>query len=152
MRDTTASDNEVMREWQERPGVVYFFRAGEFIKVGVTSVRKGETYQKAITRRHRGIQTANHEHVELLGVILFTEGGRPAMDAEQREREILNRFAGLSRFKQHSIGAEWLYASDDLLAFIRDNARRPEDLGVATHVGTLAPQVIGPSPFETAIK
>lgn len=104
----------------------------------MTAVRKGETYQKAITRRHKGIQTADREHVKLLGAILFTEGDRPAMDAEQREREILNRFAALSRFKQHTIGAEWSSASDELLAFIRDDARSAKELDVPIHVATPA--------------
>lgn len=154
MKNTSASSNGIMREWQERPGLVYFLRAGDFVKVGVTAVRNGETYQKAIARRHKGIQTANHEHVELLGAILFLEGNRPAMDAEQREREILNRFAALSRFKRHTIGAEWLSVSDDLLAFIRDNAKRPEELGVATDVGTLAADslYLGSTFIETAVK
>ena len=138
MRDTVPSDDPVMRDWQERSGVVYFFRAGGFVKVGMAAVGEGETHKETIVRRQKAIQSANHERIELLGAILFTEGKRPAMDAEHREREIHNQFVGLMRFKQHTVGAEWFAVSDGLLAFIRENAKDADELGLPKHVATLS--------------
>ena len=138
MRDTVPSDDPIMRDWQGRPGVVYFFKAGGFVKVGMAAVGKGETYKEAIVRRLKAIQSANHELLKLLGAILFTEGKLPAMNAEQREREIHNQFAELLRFRQHTVGAEWFAVSDELLAFIHENTKDADELGLPKHVATLS--------------
>jgi hypothetical protein len=37
--------------WQRLPGIVYFFKAGDAIKIGVTAVGNGKTPQEAIKRR-----------------------------------------------------------------------------------------------------
>lgn len=69
---------------------------------------------------------------------MFTEGKRPAMDAEQREREIHNQFVGSMRFRQHTVGAEWFAASDELLAFIRKNAKDADELSLPRLVATFS--------------
>jgi hypothetical protein len=126
--------------WHRLPGLVYFFKAGDAIKIGVTAVGNGKTPQEAIKRRMRQIQSANHESIELLGVISFStrDGNMPTFLAETRERELHIRFAASMRFKQHSVGAEWFTASDDLLAYIRENARTPEVFGLPRVIASRA--------------
>jgi hypothetical protein len=138
MRPPTKSDNPVMRDWHQRPGIVYFFKAGSAIKVGVTTVRQNEDYKLAVKRRQKAIQTHNHELVELLGAILFTDSEEPTFLADAREREIHNQFARHLRFKQHTVGGEWFSASDDLLNYIRSNAQTPDELGLPKTIGILA--------------
>ncbi|MGA7809277.1 hypothetical protein [Bradyrhizobium sp.] len=60
------------------------------------------------------------------------------MDAEQREREIHNQFVGSMRFRQHTVGAEWFAASDELLAFIRKNAKDADELSLPRLVATFS--------------
>jgi hypothetical protein len=138
MKPPNKSSNSLMLEWHQRPGIVYFFRAGRAIKVGVTTVRKNEDYKRAIKRRQRSIQTHNHELVELLGAILFTGGETPTFLADTREREIHNLFVKSSIFKQHTVGGEWFWVSNDLLDYIKANAQTPEELGLEKTIGTLA--------------
>ena len=78
--------------------------------------------------------------MELLGVISFStrDGNMPTFLAETRERELHIRFAASMRFKQHSVGAEWFTASDDLLAYIRENARTPEVFGLPRVIASRA--------------
>jgi hypothetical protein len=130
----TKSDNLIMAAWQKSPGFVYFLRAGNAIKIGVASVPTEKTMAQAISRRFKQIQSSNHERLELLGIIRFEGGERPTLRAETRERELHTQFKSSLRFKMHSIAAEWFNSSDELLAFVQENAEPPEVLGVARHV------------------
>jgi hypothetical protein len=136
MKPPTLSSNEIMLAWYKLPGIVYFFKAGNAIKIGVAAVTKGKTFQDAVTRRMKQIQSANHELVELLGVISFEEGDTPTLLAETLERELHNRFAWSLRFKQHTIGAEWFTSSESLLSYISENAKAPEVLGLPRTIAT----------------
>jgi hypothetical protein len=133
----TKSDNPITAAWQKLPGFVYFIRAGNAIKIGVAAVPAGKTMAQAIGRRFKQIQSSNHECLELLGVIRFQEGERPTLLAETRERELHSQFESSLRFKMHTIAAEWFNASDEILAFAKDNTEAPETLGVPPHVATL---------------
>jgi len=133
-----ATDNALQAAWWGSPGVLYFFGAGNppaAIKIGVAALTKGCTLQKGVMRRLREIQTSNHELIELLGLIHFTEGQYPTRLAEVLERELHLRFASHQLFKPGTRGAEWFRPSVDLLDYIQANARRPEDLGVARFIG-----------------
>lgn len=134
-KETTSS--AILAAWWRCPGVVYFFGAGRppaAIKIGVTAVTKG-TLQICIRRRHEQIQSANHETVELLGLIRFSEGEYPTRLAEVCERELHIRFATLQRFKAHTRGAEWFTPGNELLHYIRDNAETPESLAIPRVIG-----------------
>ena len=119
-----------MLAWHQRRGIVYFFKAGNAIKVGVTTIRQNEDYKSAIKRRQKAIQTHNHELVELLGAIRFNDGDMPTFLAEAKEREIHNQFASDLIFKQHTVGAEWFMSSAPLLDYIKQHASTPEELGM----------------------
>lgn len=91
-----------------------------------------------IERRLSQIQSSNHEPVQLLGVILFTEGEYPMQDAEIRERKLHTEFSHLRRFKEYSRGGEWFTASHELLARIKEIATPPEQLDLPRTVCSLA--------------
>jgi hypothetical protein len=119
--------------WYKRPGVVYFFAAGDppaAIKIGMTTVRtEKDQVQDAdwcacILHRHKQIQSANHETIKLLGVIRFSDGEQPTRDAEKHERELHKRFAALQRFKPYTCGAEWFRPGNKLLDYIEANAEK----------------------------
>jgi hypothetical protein len=79
------TDSEAQAAWWRCPGILYFFAAGNppaAIKIGVAALTKNCAMVDAVKRRFREIQTSNHETVELLGVIAFTEGIYPTRDAE----------------------------------------------------------------------
>jgi hypothetical protein len=141
MKAPKVSDNPIMASWQRLPGFVYFIRASNAIKIGVAAVPNGRTMGQAITKRFKQIQSANHECLELLGAITFQDGERPTLLAETRERELHARFESSLRFKTHTIAAEWFNSSDELLAFVRDNAEPAEALGAPRRVAS--PAVVG---------
>jgi hypothetical protein len=91
---------------------------------------KGKTFQQAIKSRFSAIQTSNHECVQLLGIIRFTEGELPMGSAETLERELHIKLASLQRFKQHTKAAEWFNVSDELLDYIKSMTESPEGLGI----------------------
>jgi hypothetical protein len=124
------SNDPLMEAWYRLPGAVYFFKAGNAIKIGVTSVSKSQTFKEAIKRRHRQLQSANHETVVLLGAILFSEGDKPTLLASIRENELHSQFAASLRFKRYTVGSEWFTSSDQLLDFINENAQSPSDLDI----------------------
>lgn len=91
--------------------------------------------REAVTRRFRQIQTSNHETVELLGIIAFTEGQYPTRLAEVRERELHIQFANLQRFKAGTRASEWFTASRELLSYIREVSTPPEKLKLPRFIG-----------------
>ncbi len=133
------TDSAIQAEWWECPAVVYFFGAGTppvAVKIGVTAVTKNMSLKQAVLRRFRQIQTSNHETVELLGLIRFTEGEFPTRLAEVLERELHHRFAKLQRFAANTIAAEWFTASAELLAYIREHTEPPETLALQKIIGS----------------
>jgi hypothetical protein len=137
-KETTNSS--IQAEWWSCAGLVYFFGAGNpivAIKIGVTALtKKTPSIAEAIRRRHREIQTSNHEAIQLLGLIHFTEGDRPMRSAEILERELHIRFHLLQRFAPHKRAAEWFNASPDLLAYIAQYAQAPEAFSVSRTLHT----------------
>jgi len=122
------------------PGVVYFFGAGKnpliAIKIGMTALTKAKgTLQSCIRQRHEQIQSSNHETIELLGVIRFSDGEYPAWLAEDCEHKLHIQFAARQRFKPHTRGAEWFTPADDILNFIRENTEAPETLSIPRVIG-----------------
>jgi hypothetical protein len=136
MKPPKLSSNAIMMAWYKLPGFVYFFKAGSAIKIGVAAITSGKTLQDAVRRRMKQVQSANHEPVELLGLITFDQGETPTLFAETLERELHIKFDASSRFKQHTIGAEWFNSSEALLSYITDNARKPEALGLPRTLAT----------------
>ena len=121
-----------MEDWWKCPGIVYFFAAGNppiAIKIGVAAITKGDLKQ-AVVRRFRQLQSSNHETLELLGLIRFSEGQYPTRLAEVRERELHTKFVSFLRFKQHYIGAEWFAPAPQLLDYIQNNTELPEALSL----------------------
>lgn len=80
-------------------------------------------------RRLKVIQSANHEPVELLGVIPFNLGEKPLLQAERAEQKLHRRFASSQRFVDWSIGYEWFITSKELLDYIALDATPPEEFG-----------------------
>jgi hypothetical protein len=144
MKPPTIPANPFMLAWYKLPGLVYFFRAGGAIKIGVAAVSKGKTLQDAVTRRMKQIQSANHEQVELLGIIPFETGDMPTFEAETRERELHNQFASSLRFKQHTIGAEWFDSTEGLLSYVSENTKTPDALGLPRTIATRRDTAGGP--------
>lgn len=125
MNPTKDSSNENQLKWWQTPGVIYFLAAGNpaiAIKIGVTT-------RATLLDRMKKAQTHNHEPIELLGVIRFSDGDYPTRDAEDQERILHARFANLCRFKQHTRGAEWFTPSPELLEMITESSIPPETLG-----------------------
>jgi hypothetical protein len=135
-KETT--DSPIQAKWWSCPGVLYFFAAGNppaAIKIGVAALTNGCSLRQGVTRRLKEIQTSNHETVELLGLVHFTEGQYPTRSAEVRERELHVLFAAQQRFTPGSRGAEWFTPSPELLAHIREHTQRPEALNVPRSIG-----------------
>ena len=130
MNPTKDSSNENQLQWWRAPGVLYFFAAGSpaiAIKIGVTT-------RATLLDRMKKTQAHNHEPIELLGVIRFSDGEFPTRDAEDQERVLHTRFNHLRRFKPHTRGAEWFTASPELLEMIAETSIPPETLGFARFV------------------
>jgi hypothetical protein len=116
--------------WYGKAGFIYFVAAGRppvAIKIGVTQ-------QSTLKRRLKSIQSANHEYIELLGVISFSEGDKPLLDAEAAERALHQRFQAYQRFISSSVGSEWFTSSNELIEYISTNCIEPETLGLPRSV------------------
>jgi hypothetical protein len=83
------------------------------------------------------IQLSNHEPLELLGIITFVDGDLPTLQAENRERELHEKFSLLQRFKRYTVGAEWFNLSDDLRAYIKSETSPPEAFQLPRFVASL---------------
>jgi hypothetical protein len=135
-----ASENS--RAWWRCPGFVYFLAAGhppKAIKIGVTAITGRHSLKSALTRRISQIQSSNHELIEVLGVIQFTDGEFPCWDADAKERELHFEFRHLQRFKAYYRGAEWFNPAPDLCARIEAIATTPEALGLPRTFTHLVP-------------
>jgi hypothetical protein len=136
-KETT--DSAAQAAWWSCPGVLYFFAAGNppnAVKIGVAALTRNCTMLEAVTRRFRQIQSSNHETVELLGVIAFTEGQYPTRLAEVRERELHIQFAHLQRFKPGTRASEWFTPSPELLSYIAEISTPPEPLNLPRFVSS----------------
>ncbi len=117
--------HENQLKWWRSPGVIYFFAAGSpaiAIKIGVTT-------RATLLDRMKKAQTHNHEPIELLGVIRFSDGEFPTRDAEDQQRILHARFSHVCRFKLHTRGADWFTATQELLETITETSIPPETLG-----------------------
>jgi hypothetical protein len=136
-KETT--DSPAQAAWWSCPGLLYFFAAGgppNAIKIGISALTKQCTMRDAVKRRFSQIQSSNHDTVELLGVITFTEGQYPTRQAEVRERELHIQFAHLQRFKPGTRASEWFTASQELLSFIAANSTPPEILNLPRFISS----------------
>lgn len=125
MKPTGVSSNERQLAWWACDAVVYFVAAGSppvSLKIGVTT-------WKTVGARLRAIQSANHECIELLGVIPFRGIPQPMKAAEDREREIHLLFSALQRAKPGQRGQEWFTATTELLEFVKTTAQPAADFG-----------------------
>lgn len=114
--------NKYSSPWYSGAGVIYFIAAGSppvAIKIGVAK-------RDGVVRRLRGIQSSNHELIELLGILPFEEGDKPLLQAERREQELHKQFAHLQRIVDGNVGHEWFTAAPELLSFIKTTAVLPE--------------------------
>jgi hypothetical protein len=139
MKPTRSPDGaaESTLAWWRSPGLVYFLSVGEptlAVKVGMLAAGSKGDLVAAVRRRLSQIQSSNHEHVQLLGAIPFTEGEYPTKAAEDIERELHLRFEHLCRFKPGSRGAEWFTADPELLEHIRSISKPPEALNLPRSV------------------
>lgn len=117
-------------DWPFRKGVVYFIGAG---RRPVIAVKIGLTQEGTIERRLRSIQCSNHEPLELLGLI----GPEPMTEVEREEKRLHMLFAPYQRIMDGNVGHEWFTATDDLLAFVKQNTRPPEQFGLPRSVAKL---------------
>ena len=126
MRPTAlSSSNALQLAWWARDAVVYFIAAGKpaiAIKIGVTT-------WATVASRLAALQGANHEPLELLGVIPFREVDQPMKAAEDKERLLHQQFRQLQRTREGNRGYEWFTASEELLRFIQQDATDPDRLG-----------------------
>ena len=112
--------------WYSKPGLVYFIAAG----CPHIAIKIGETQQTTMRNRLKAIQSANHEPVELLGVIRFDSGEKPLLQCELAERALHQRFASTQRLADWTVGYEWFTVSPELLDYIAAHATPPEQLGL----------------------
>src|SRR5437764_15150765 len=84
------------RQSRHAEEVVYFFRAGDAVKIGTT---------RNLERRRRSLATGSAEELQLLGSL---PGGA---DLEQRLHE---------RFERFHVRGEWFQADEEPLAAVRD--------------------------------
>lgn len=144
MKPTRSPDGaaESTLAWWRSPGLVYFLGVGEptlAVKVGMLAAGSKGDLVVAMRRRLAQIQSSNHEHVQVLGAIVFTEGEYPTKAAEDAERELHMKFDPLCRFKPGSRGAEWFTAGPGLLEHIQAVAKPPEALGLPRSVAQRRP-------------
>lgn len=126
--------------WWRCPGLVYFLTVGNpiiAVKIGMLAVTSKTTLRSALVRRLSSIQSSNHELVEVLGVVHFTDGDYPSKDAEDLERQLHNEFQDLAIFKTGTRGAEWFTSAPGLILRIKALTATPESLGLPRAVGTL---------------
>ena len=103
------SSNDSQLKWWRSPGVIYFLAAG----IPATAIRIGVTTRATLLDRMKKTQAHNHEPIELMGVIRFSDGEFPTRDAEDQLRQLHAEFSLLCRFKAHTRGAEWFNPSPE---------------------------------------
>ena len=133
MNSSKDNSADAQLRWWQAPGVIYFLAAGSpaaAIKIGVTT-------RATLLDRMKKTQAHNHEPIELLGVIRFSDGEFPTRDAEDHARRLHCQLAHLCRFKPHTRGSDWFTASPELLAMIAESSISPETLGFPRFVCTL---------------
>jgi hypothetical protein len=138
------SASESTRIWWSNPGLVYFLAVGEpvvAIKIGMLAQAGANNLFDALSRRLAEIQSGNHEHVQVLAAIPFTQGDYPTRDAEARERELHLQFDHHCRFDRGTRGAEWFDADPEILEHVRKIALPPEALGLPRSIGRRRPKV-----------
>jgi hypothetical protein len=125
--------SDIQDAWERSKGAVYFLAAGtppSAIKIGTCKLDQ-------VKKRSLSIQGMNHEVLEILGIIPFTEGERPRADAQKEELLLHKRFANFSRFLGGARSSEWFYPTRELLDHIATSARKPEEFGIPKTVALL---------------
>lgn len=131
-----ASPNTVA--WWRNSGVIYFIAAGEppvALKIGMAAITGNRDLRATVVRRLSQIQSSNHEHIRLLGVIHFTHdsyGEYPTWHADAKERDLHEKFKHLCRFAAYARGGEWFNPDPNLLACIEQISVKPEALHLPT--------------------
>ena len=128
-------------KWWSCPGVVYFLGVGSptiAVKIGMLAITEKLNIQTAVARRIGQMQTSNHEPIQVLGLISFSNCDHPTRQAEIVERELHIKYAHLARFKSGTKGSEWFNSSPELLAEISDISLQPESVGVPRCYATRA--------------
>lgn len=100
--------------YYRKSGLLYFIGAGsppEAVKIGVATNQR-------LLGRLRAVHSTNHRDPVLLGVVPFTIGAMPMLEAERYERELHHYFGAIQLRKAGTIGAEWFAATPELLEFI----------------------------------
>jgi hypothetical protein len=131
MNNKNTEKSKFQSNWENSPGVVYFIAAGRphiAIKIGITT-------KETIQQRLRHIQSANHELIEILGLIVFENGHKPMLQAEAKEKELHNKFKNLQRFKPGWVGSEWFTVNKELIEYIKNHTVSPEELGITSITG-----------------
>jgi hypothetical protein len=132
------------RAWWSCPGVIYFVGAGTptvAIKIGMAAQTARLTLREAVVCRMSAIQSSNHELVDLLGIIHFTNGDHPTRDAEARERELHLEFEHLARFRAGQHGAEWFTASEPMLERVAQLSSPPDVFGLPRNFSARVPEL-----------
>jgi hypothetical protein len=126
MKPTAASStNAHQLAWWAKDAVVYFIAA----RKPAIAVKIGVTTWTTVARRLGALQSANHESLELLGVIPFRHMAQPMKAPEDKERALHQQFRHLQRTREGNRGYEWFTADDELLRFIRSASSKPDEFG-----------------------
>lgn len=128
-------------KWWRCQGVVYFLGVGDpisAIKIGMLAVTETFNFQTAVMRRVGQMQTSNHEPIQILGIIQFSESEFPTRTAEATERELHLKYAHLARFRPGTKGSEWFNCSAELLEEISNISVLPETLGIPRCIAALS--------------
>ena len=120
-------------DWERSKGAIYFLGAGNppsAVKIGTCKLHE-------VKKRILDIQGMNHEVLEVLGIIPFTEGERPRLKADQEEAALHRRFAEITRFASGGRSSEWFYPTPELFDYIAASAKKPEEFGIPSSVAVL---------------
>ena len=120
-------------DWERSHGAIYFLAAGK----PPTAIKIGTCKLHEVKKRILDIQGMNHEVLEVLGIIPFTEGERPRLAADQEEAALHRRFAEITRFASGGRSSEWFYPTEELFEYIAASTKKPEEFGIATSVAVL---------------
>ena len=131
---TKKLDNRHVAHWELQPGLVYFIAAGD----PPTAIKIGISTAGTMRKRLKQHQSSNHEPLYLLGLVYFEDVERPMAEANHLENELHDRFSSQRRFSTGP-GNEWFSPSEELLAYIRENAKAPAEFGLVESVAKHGP-------------
>ena len=121
--------------WYSKPGFLYFIGAGNPLK----AIKIGVAIKSGFTQRLRHPQSANHEPLQVLGVIEFSGQDIGMRQAEILERELHKKFHNHQRFLNGWVGSEWFNPAEEILIFMQENASPCEAHNLSATVAKLGP-------------